>query len=381
MRFLTGIEVLVSRHRRWLGRRRLGLLGHAAAVTTRGQASAECLRRADGARLAALFGPEHGFFGIETAGARVASSRHPEWGIPVYSLYGTARRPTPAMLRGLDAIVVDLQDLGARCYTYATTLRFLLEQAAALGKDVIVADRPVPLPRVVDGPMLDPAFESFVAGIPAPLSTGMTPGETALWLKRALSLDVNLRVARMAGYARDAARGAGWPPWIPPSPGIRAWEAGQTYLATVFAEALPALDVGRGTALAFQVVSAPWMKSRALREWLEARRLPGVSFHPHPYRADNAAAVRDGLRLAVHDPHAFRPVETGVTILAGVQALYGPARLWRAPGTRPAFFDALCGTDAVRRALQAGEEPGRIAARWRPARRAFETARRACLLY
>ncbi len=381
MRFQTGMDTLLTRRRAWLAKRRLGLVSHVAAVTAGGMPAADALRRAVGSRLAALFGPEHGYFGIATAGAGVASRRHSDWGIPMHSLYGVRRRPTPAMLRGLDTLVVDLQDLGTRCYTYATTLRYVLEAAAAHGLEVIVADRPVPLPCALDGPLLKPGCECFVAGIPAPLAYGMTPGETARWLRRVLALDLDLRVAPMAGYRRRAARGADWPPWIPPSPGIRAWETGYCYPATVFAEALPALDVGRGSNLAFQVVSVPWIQSHPLCDWLNARRLPGAAFYPHPYAAGAPPAVRDGVRLAVPDPDAFQPVTTGIAILAAAQALGGAERLWSASGTRPEFFDALCGTDAVRLALQKGTDPAAIRAAWQPGLRAFDADRRACLLY
>jgi uncharacterized protein YbbC (DUF1343 family) len=379
--FLAGIDVLLTRHRAWLRGRRLGLVSHLAAVNSRGINAAELLWREPGLRLQAVFGPEHGFFGLGAAGAEIKHGRHTDWRVPIYSLYGASRRPTPAMLRNLDAIVVDLQDLGARCYTFVSTLRYVLEQAAAMGKEVVVADRPIPLPRIVDGPMPSPGFESFVGCIPAPMHYGMTPGETALWLKRALGLDLKLHVARMADYARDSARGADWPPWIPPSPGIRAWETGYCYLATVWAEALSAVDIGRGSNMAFQVFGAPWMKSRPVCEWLNGRRLTGVAFYPHPYTTAAATTVFDGVRIVVRDPNVFRPVFTGLNIIACLQKLYGVRKVWRHKGTRPDFFDKLYATDAVRLALQEGIAPKKIAAGWRKPMREFIDMRRACLLY
>jgi len=296
------------------------------------------------------------------------------------------------MFKNLDVLVVDLQDLGARCYTYVATLRYVLEQAAAMGKAVVVADRPIPLPRIVDGPMLAPAFESFVACVRAPMHYGMTPGEMALWLKADLGLDVPLRIARMQGYARATARGADWPPWIPPSPGIRAWETGQCYLATVFAEALPAINNARLSNLAFQVFAAPWLKSAPVCEWLNARRLPGVSFYAHPYspgrdtsaepgKTTTTATVFDGVRLAVTNPNIFHPVYTGVSILACLQELYGIRKVWKHAGTREDFFDKLYGTDSVRRALQAGAAPEQIRRTWNKPQKAFALSRAASLLY
>ena len=393
MRFLPGIDVLLTRHRPWLEGKRIGLVSHLAAVDARGMTSAERLwrehaptrgrapARGRALKLRALFGPEHGFFGLGDAGQKLWSRRHPAWRIPVYSLYGSARRPTPAMFKNLDVLVVDLQDLGARCYTYVATLRYVLEQAAAMGKEVVVADRPIPLPRIVDGPMPAPAFESFVASVRAPMCYGMTPGEMALWLKADLGLDMPLRIARMQGYARAAARGAGWPPWIPPSPGIRAWETGQCYLATVFCEALPAINNGRSSNLAFQVFAAPWLKSAAVCARLNARRLPGVSFYAHPYKTTIAETVFDGVRLAVTDPNIFHPVYTGISILACLQEMYGRRKVWKHAGAREDFFDKLYGADAVRRALQAGVAPEQIRRTWVKSHRVFVSSRAASLLY
>ncbi len=378
--FLPGLDVLLKHHQGWLAGRRLGLVSHPAAVTREGMTAGERLRREPGLRLKALFGPEHGFFGTAAAGEKLGHQKHPAWGIPVYSLYGRTRRPTPAMFRGLDVIVVDLQDLAARPYTFVSTLRYVMELAAALGKTVVVADRPVPLPRVVDGPMLDPKFESFVGCVRAPMHYGMTPGEMALWLKRDLGLDLDLRVAKMRGYFRSG-RAADWPQWIPPSPGIRSWEAGRCYLATIFGEALPAIHTGQNTPLMFQVFSAPWLKGAAVGEALDRQRLPGVRFFGHPYRVAPGEAVRDGVRLAVQDPDSFRPVLTGIAILACLRDVYGRRKVWGHPKTRPDWFDTLYGTDAVRRALLDGESAVAIARRWRRGLDAFARTRQACLLY
>lgn len=379
--FQPGIDVLLTRHKEWLAGRRLGLVSHPAAVDRNGMSAGERLWREPGLRLKALFGPEHGFFGTATAGEPLGHQRHPQWRIPVFSLYGRTRRPTPAMFRNLDVLIMDLQDLAARPYTFVSTLRYVLEQAAALGKAVVVADRPVPLPRVIDGPLLDSRLESFVACVRTPMLYGMTPGETALWLKRDLGLKLDLHIARMRGYARQPGRGQDWPPWIPPSPGIRSWETGMAYLATIFGEALPAIDIGRNSNLVFQVFSAPWLKSRAVCENLNQLRLPGVAFFSHPYAVPLARSIFDGVRLAVHEPNIFRPVLTGVAILACLQKLYGRRKVWGHPETRPEFFDKLYGTDAVRRALLDGEGPRTIARQWAQPLKAFAAARQDCLLY
>lgn len=379
-RFLTGIEVLTRFKKNLIKGRRIGLVSHPAALSFRGVPSAQLLREA-GAKLTALFGPEHGYFGVETAGEPVKNNIHPQWRIPIYSLYGKTRKPVPDMLRGIDVIVFDLQDLGARPYTFVSTLCYVLEAAAESNKQVIVADRPIPLPRMVDGPILEEKFSSFVGFIPAPMHYGMTPGETAVWLKHVLDLDLDLKIVPMRGYNRQSARGPDWPPWIPPSPGIRAWETGYCYLATVFAEALPAVNIGLNSNLAFQVFSAPGISGQALCQWLNRRRLQGVSFYPHPYKIGHEKEIRDGVRIAVHNPDRFCPVTTSVFIIATLQKLGGFDLIWRRDGTREDFFDKLYGTDQVRLALQAGEKPQAIIRGWQSSSTAFKLSRKPFLLY
>jgi len=382
--FLPGIDVLLRRHPDWIRGRRLGLISHQAALGANGATSARLVHDAPGACLAALFGPEHGFYGTENAGELTRPCRHARWGIPIHSLYGAARRPTPAMLRGLDVLIFDLQDLGVRCYTYVSTLRLALEAAAEAGLRFIVADRPVPLPNVVDGPVLDPRFESFAASVPGPLCLGMTPGETALWFKRELGLKLDLRVARLQGYRRQAARGPDWPPWVPPSPGIASWESAACYPATVFTEALPAVLCGRRSTLPFQLLAGPPAWESQLVRSLERLRLPGLALYPHRFQpawGDGSDRAHEGVRLVVTDPNAFRPAQASVVLVHTLQKLAGTRRLWSGPGARPEWFDKLYGTDTVRLALQAGESPAAIARSWAPGLRRFAQSRRACLLY
>ena len=221
--FHVGLDVLLDEQADLLKGKRIGLVSHMAALDGRGMGSAERVMGERGCRLTALLGPEHGFLGCAGAGETLGNRRHPVLRVPIYSLYGETRRPTAAMLRNVDVLLFDMQDIGTRCYTYVATLRHVMEAAAEFGKGVLVADRPIPLPMVVDGPMPDAGLMSFVASIPAPMVYGMTPGETALWLRRRLGLDLDLHVAPMRGYRRENRRAPDWPPWVPPSPGIRSW--------------------------------------------------------------------------------------------------------------------------------------------------------------
>ncbi len=376
-----GLETLLRDHPDWLRGRRAGLVAHPASVDARGVPSMERLRQA-GVNLVALFGPEHGFTGSGGAGETIPDGRHPASGLHVYSLYGDTRKPTPAMLRDLEVLIFDLQDVGARPYTYVSTLRYVLEAAAENGKAVIVADRPIPLPRVVDGPMLEAAFESFVGAIRTPIAYGMTPGETARWLKEDLALNLDLRVAPMQGFRRDRAERSDR--WIPPSPAIRSWACAASFPATVFFEAVPAVDHGRGTETPFQVVGAPWLDALALADALAGHPLPGVRIEPCVYPARQGPyqgqEVR-GIRLEITDAALFRPVQTGVTILFALQSVYGSEAIWETSDARPDFFDKLMGTDTVRRALLDGSAPEAIVAGWENNCSAFVEKRRVALLY
>ncbi len=382
--FKLGLDALLENCPDWLENRRVGLVSHAAAVDARGVTSAEKLHRVEGMQLTSLFGPEHGFAGLAAAGELTQDESHAVWGIPIYSLYGETRKPTRVMLDNVDTLIVEFQDLGARPYTYVSTLRLILEAAAETGKTVIVADRPVPLPLSIDGPLLDPAFETFVGLIPGPMQYGMTPGETARWLVEALGLPLDLRVSPMQGYFREGVRQPAWPEWIPPSPRIRSWESACLFTSTVFGEALPALDYGSTTPHSFQIIGAPWLDAKRLLEELNKAPLPGIRFEPIRYVAMTGlhkGIHLDGLRLVITDYGTFRSVSTAVTLLARIQTLYGASSLWDAPGTRLEWFDKLFGTDTVRRSLQANTPAPEIIASWQPALDRFKATKNRHLLY
>ena len=372
-RIQTGIERLLARPAALRGKR-VGLLSHPASVDARGIHSSTRLHQLLGRRLTALYGPEHGFFGGATAGENVVDARHPAWNIPVYSLYGAFRKPSAEMLADIDVLVIDLQDLAIRCYTFISTLWLAMEACAEQDKAVVVCDRPVPFPDRLDGPQLNPAFASFVAQVPVPLVYGLTQAEAASLLRKTHRLDLDLSFQPMRGYQRKAARPAMGAPWISPSPGIRLWETAWTYPATVWCEALPALQCGRGGLSPFQLVTAPWIEPGKLIRRLERLKLPGVDFSPHWDPAP-------GIRLVVTKPDSFAPVATGIAMLSTLQKMYGADRIWNQPGTRPEWFDKLMGTDAVRLALLAGADGREISAGWEPGLAAFRALRKEHLIY
>lgn len=341
--------------------------------------------------LAALFGPEHGLRGTADAGARVADGRDARTGVPVYSLYGRTRRPTPAMLAGLDALVFDIQDVGARFYTYISTMGLAMQAAADAGLPFFVLDRPNPLGgERMAGFVLEPAHTSFIGSYPIPIQHGLTVGELARmirgegWLPGLDSLD--LRVIPMTGWRRSMR----WPetglPWIPPSPNIPDVETALVYPGAAFIEGTPASE-GRGTRSPFRQLGAPWADARALADTLNARGLPGVRFEPVTFTPESIPGMAThpklegtpvhGIRYVLTDRAAFRAVETGVHVL---HALFHQAP---DPGV---FLNRdglarLAGTDRLAEGLAAGARPDALIREWQAEVTAFARKRTPYLLY
>ena len=325
----------------WLAGRRTGLVAHPASRVSDGRHAAEFLRDS-GAPLVALFGPEHGFFGRGGAGEKIADTAHADWKIPIFSLYGETRAPTPAMLDRVDVFVFDVQTIACRAYTYVSTLRLLMEACAARGKTLVVADRPDPLMLTPpDGPMLDPACASFVGLVPTPFCYGMTPGETALFLKSALKLDtLDLRVAPCAGLSRTLTLRQIYPTWQATSPAIVSLENALCFPLTVFFEALPMIDHARGTPLAFQRIGSAHVDLTGL----DLPPLPGVRAAPCEYPDKDGQLLR-GLAFDVVDPAAYRPAAAACALISALEKHVGSA-FWEFPGSRPEFFAQLWGTRA-----------------------------------
>ncbi len=354
----------------------VGLVCHPASVNQQGLQSANLLRHRVGDRLRCLLGPEHGFWGSAGAGISVCDATHPEWGIPVYSLYGDVR-PGLQALAEMDVVVIDLQDLAVRCYTYLHTLRQVLETVAKKSGRVIVTDRAVPWSRCIDGPMLDSAFRSVVAPIEVPLVYGMTPGETARWIVEALQLNVDL-VVIPADYERTMTMTECWPTWVPPSPAIRSWQCAACFPVSVFTEALPHLDCARSTDWAFRILRADWLKTAAMIEALNSHQLPGMKCAIHK---NEASGREEGIELQVLDVSTCQPIYASIVIVYELMRLHGSNQIWSVEGVRPDWFDKLMGTDQVREALLAQQSPDMIRAAWLPSIAEFRQLRQKHLLY
>ena len=357
---LPGLDRLVAEGSGDLLGRRVGLITNHTGRTIGGQPAAAALSAA-GVEVTRLFGPEHGVSGSAAAGEEVESGRDPETGLPVVSLYGERRSPDGTSLAGLDALVFDIQDIGVRYYTYISTLRNALTAANRAGIEFWVLDRPNPNGGDrVEGPMLDPAFRSFVGTDRLPLLHGMTVGELARLF--AAREGAAVRVVPVRGLTRGTRWEETGLPWRPPSPNIPTLASALAYPGFGLFEGVM-LSEGRGTETPFEVVGAPWVDAGA---WIGAlgggAALPGVRFTPArftPRRVPAAPNPRfadetsSGLRVEVIDLTAFRPVRTGLTAIEAVRRTHPGDFGWRANGDR-FWLDLLLGTDRVRRGIDAG---------------------------
>jgi uncharacterized protein YbbC (DUF1343 family) len=326
-----------------LGGRRVALLGHAASVTGDGTHSLDLLVARSGLDITAAFGPQHGMRG-EKQDNMIETQDYldPCHGIPVYSLYGEVRYPTPAMLDSFDVLLVDLQDIGTRIYTYVTTLAYMFDACAKAGKAVWVLDRPNPAGRPVEGTILEPGWESFVGAASMIMRHGLTFGELARWLADKQRLDLELEIVVMAGYDPAAAPGFGWPlhelSWINPSPNASSLNMARCFPGTVLFEGTT-LSEGRGTTTALEVVGAPDIRfeqvlSRmaALRlEWLGGCILRPCHFEPtfHKHAGRLCSGIQIHTDNAVYEHDRFRPYRIAALLLKAIRTEYPDYEIWR----------------------------------------------------
>lgn len=389
---ITGAQLLADEGFALLAGRRVGLIvNHTSSV--RGVHLADLIHGAPGVTLAALFGPEHGIRGTADASEKVPDGRDPATGVPIYSLYGKTRQPTRAMLKDIDVLVFDIQDVGARFYTFISTMGLAMQAAARADIPFIVLDRPNPLGgNTVAGFTTRTKYISFVSQYAIPLAHGMTVSELARMIKGEKLLPgmerLDLDVVEMKGWRRTML----WPdtklPWVPTSPAIPDFETALIYPGAGFFEASAASE-GRGTDTPFKLLGAPWADGAALAAELNKRNLPGVQFEAAgftPRRLPGMAAdpklkdrALEGVRVTVTNAHAYKPVETGVHLLHAfrTQALKRRASFIN----RPNWLAKLSGTTRFNGLLRKGEPPRRIIAAWGADVKAFLKRRAPYLLY
>ena len=326
-----------------LAGRRVALLAHPASVTRDLVHGLDALAALPDVKLSAAFGPQHGLRGDKQDNmVESPDFLDPALGIPVFSLYGEVRRPTEAMLDTFDVLLVDLQDLGCRIYTFITTLRYVLEAAARRGQSVWVLDRPNPAGRPVEGLRLRDGWESFVGAGPLPMRHGLTMGELGRWFVRTLGLDVDYRVIAMDGWAPESAPGFGWPlgerTWINPSPNAPNLSMARCYAGTVMLEGTT-LSEGRGTTRPLELFGAPDLDARAIiarmqqlaPQWLHGCRLREVWFEPtfHKHAGKLCAGVQIHVEDGSYDHAAFRPWREQAAAFKAIRQLHPDYDLWR----------------------------------------------------
>lgn len=339
--------------------------------------------------LGAIFGPQHGFRSdvqenmIESGHAEDARRR-----VAVYSLYSETRVPTPEMTAGLDVLVVDLQDVGTRIYTYIYTMAYCLVAAKRDGVKVIVCDRPNPIGGTqVEGPMLVPGYESFVGLYPIPMRHGMTIGELARLFNEHFGIGADLEVVRMQGWTREMYHDDARAPWVMPSPNMPTLDTAIVYPGTVLFEGTNVSE-GRGTTRPFELLGAPWVTDERFADTLNARRLPGVHFRPtlfEPTFHKHAKTTCGGCQMHVTNRATFQPVLAGVLLTEAFRAADPAAFAWREPPYEYEYetlpFDILAGTSDTREQIEAGVPAEAIARSWEPSVSAFLDLRERFLLY
>jgi uncharacterized protein YbbC (DUF1343 family) len=371
----TGIDVLERDGFQQLRGRRVGLVTHAAGRDRRGASTIDALRAAPGVTLVALFSPEHGLRSEEDHPVR--DGKDERSGLPIYSLYGERTRPTEAELAGIDTLVFDLQDAGARFYTYATTLGYLLETAAKSHLRLVVLDRPNPIGGArVEGPMLDASRTSFTGYHPIPIRHGMTLGELGRLFNGERKLGADLQIIAMEGWKRGDTFDRTGLVWQNPSPNLRSVTEALLYPGIALLEGTN-VSVGRGTATPFEHVGAPWIQGPKLAAALTAARLAGVSFTATsftPTSSTFAGKACEGVAIRIDDRAAFDPIRAGLTIARALITLY-PADF------QPKGLLLLLGNQATYDALLRGDPIEAIVASWSPELAAFAAVRARYLLY
>ncbi len=371
----TGADVLAAENWAELNGRRVGLITNQTGITQAGVRDIDAMRGAPTLKLAAIFSPEHGLYG--DADGKVASGMEPISLVPLYSLYGDVKRPTAEMLAGIDALVFDVQDAGARFYTYIATMAYAMEAAAQKGIDFYVLDRPNPIGAdIVQGPMLDPDLESFTGYFPMPVRHGMTMGELATMFNAENRIGARLHVIRMQGYERGDWYDDTRLRWVNPSPNLRSVGEAALYPGIAMLEGAN-VSVGRGTASPFELVGAPWADGARVAAYLKERNINGVSFEAADFTPSEDRFANEnchGMRIILTDRRVLDSPELGIEIASALHRLY------------PDRFELdrtlyLIGSRKVLQEIRDGEDPRRIAANWQDEVQDFIRLRSRYLLY
>lgn len=382
---MLGIDVLIKQEINFLKGRRIGLITNQTGCNHKLRPTIDLLYEHPDVKLVALFSPEHGLRGMISAGQHVAASHDTHTGLPVYSLYGKTRRPTDKMLRGLDTLVFDIQDIGVRWYTYISTMALAMEEAGKRKIEFIVLDRPNPLGGLkIEGPILDTRLKSFVGMYRVPVVHGMTVGELAKFYQGEQKLPVKLRVVRMEGWERRMVWNDTGLTWVPTSPWIPASQTTLLYPGMGLIGETGLVSIGIGTCLPFEIAGAPWMSSYTVAGKLNEKHLPGVIFRPfffEPFFGKFHGKKCGGVHIHVVDNHKFMPLTTALYLLETIREVYPQRFTSSFTRERKKSFDKHLGTGKISLALERGEIIDTVLEGWKRNIKKFREKRKKYLLY
>ncbi|AIF66576.1 hypothetical protein GZ22_07965 [Terribacillus saccharophilus] len=375
-----GVEVLLDDQKELLKGKKVGLITNPTGIDSKMNSIVDLLHDDSGIELTALFGPEHGVRGDAQAGEYVESYIDEKTGLPVYSLYGQTRKPTPEMLKNVEVLVFDIQDVGTRYYTYIYTMAYAMEAAKENNIPIVVLDRPNPLGGLsVDGPVLEPEFSSFVGMYPIPTKHGMTVGELARFFNTEFNIKADLKVVKMKGWRRSMDFDDTGLPFVLPSPNMPTVSTIFVYPATGLIEGTN-LSEGRGTTKPFELIGAPYINSTNLAAELNSLRLPGVKFRAAsftPSTSKHAGKLSHGVEIYITDRDEFDAVTTGLHIIKTIYDMYPDDFEFLSNN----FFDKLIGNDLVRTMILEGASVTEITKTYQKELSEFKKVRKEYLLY
>lgn len=380
-----GAEVLLKKEKQLLKGKRVGLITNPTGVDSRLNSIVDKLHEDPDIQLTALYGPEHGVRGDAQAGQYVEYYVDEKTGLPVYSLYGKTRKPTPDMLKDVDALVFDIQDVGSRFYTYIYTMALAMEAAKEKGIPFIVLDRPNPLGgKQLEGPVLDQPYSSFVGKYPIPLRHGMTVGELAGLFNKEFGIGADLTVVKMKGWDRKDYYDETGLPFVMPSPNMPTLDTAIVYPGAALIEGTNVSE-GRGTAKPFELIGAPYINSSDLAERLNSLKLPGVAFRAAsftPTFSKHSGKLSHGVQIHVTDRAAYKPVASGLHIVKTIHDMYPADFQFSAENSSGvSFFDNLIGNGWVRKGIESGRSVEDMEMQWQDGLKAFEKTRKKYVLY
>ncbi|MDQ0482594.1 exo-beta-N-acetylmuramidase NamZ family protein [Guptibacillus hwajinpoensis] len=384
-KFKLGVEVLLDEQKELIEGKSVGLITNPTGVDQNLVSIVDLLHNDPDVDLKALYGPEHGVRGSAQAGEYVEYYTDEETGLPVFSLYGSTKKPTPEMLEGIDVLLFDIQDVGTRFYTYIYTMAYAMEAAGENDIEFIVLDRPNPLGgEAVEGPVLDDEYSSFVGKYEIPLRHGMTVGELAKLFNEEFDIGANLTVVEMEKWKRDMYYDDTPLEWVLPSPNMPTLDTALVYPGAALIEGTNVSE-GRGTTKPFELIGAPFINATELANELNGLELPGVDFRAAsftPSFSKHAGKLTHGVQIHVTDKEAFERVTTGLSLVKTIHDLYPEDFEFRAENSAGvSFFDLLIGNGWIRDAIEDGETVEEIEQKWQGDLREFNEVREDYLLY